>query len=177
MPRSRSVAADDACSISRRWRIAPGLADMLVALEARARDIFSAEGLRWPGVWIISGFRSATLQARVNPSAPRSLHTLCPAMAVDLRVGDLPASTTREFWPFLGTLWKAMGGRWFGDRDPAELNHFEAPPLEVRLAREGVLPVPPARAFSRPTAGRILTRTAEQIPPRTIVPRRPLAFA
>jgi len=109
---------------------------MLVRLEARAAAIFSAEGLRWPGIFIISGHRSAAKQAFVNPSVPSSLHTRCPSLAVDLRVGDTPASTTAtEVWGFLGTLWKALGGRWGGDFRPRpDFNHFEkltvrAPPL------------------------------------------------
>jgi len=122
-----SRVGSDACRLSRRWRISPRLADMLVALEARAAQVFSSQGLRWPGVWIISGHRSPRLQASVNPDAPDSLHVRCPAMAADLRVGNLAASTTPDFWPFLGTIWKAMGGRWGGDFKPKpDVNHFEA---------------------------------------------------
>jgi len=99
---------------------------MLVALEAQATSIFSAEGIRWPGIFIISGFRSAEKQAGVNPFAPRSGHTYCPAVAADLRVGNLPASTTPiEFWRFLGSLWKAQGGRWGGDFTEPDVNHFD----------------------------------------------------
>jgi len=135
---SSKVRDDNACSLSRRWVLDPGLADMLIRLEARATEIFSAEGLRWPGVFVISGHRSPTLQAVVNPSVPGSLHTRCPSMAVDLRVGDAPASTTAtEVWVFLGTLWKALGGRWGGDFRPRpDYNHFEA--LTVRAP-----PLPP----------------------------------
>jgi len=130
------IANDDACGLSRRWVLDPGLADMLVRLDGRARAIFSAEGLRWPGIFIISGHRTSARQARVNPTVPRSLHTQCPSLAADLRVGDAPASTTAtEVWAFLGTLWKALGGRWGGDfRPEPDFNHFEAltvtaPPL------------------------------------------------
>jgi len=35
----------------------------------------------------------------------------------------MPASTTPDFWRFLGTLWKTLGGRWGGDFD--DPNHFE----------------------------------------------------
>ena len=129
---------DDACSLSRRWVLDAGLADMLVLLEGRAAAIFSAEGLRWPGIFVISGHRSATRQAEVNPSLPGSLHRQCPSLAADLRVGDTPASTTAvEVWGFLGTLWKALGGRWGGDfRPKPDYNHFEA--LTVRAP-----PLPP----------------------------------
>jgi len=101
------------------------LARMVVALQARARDAFASQGIRFAGLWVISGFRSRTRQAAVNPLAPDSRHTMCPAMAVDLRVGNLPASTTPiEVWSILGNLWKQLGGRWGGQfGDP---NHFEA---------------------------------------------------
>jgi len=116
----------DSCSISRRWKIHPDLARMLIALQDMASDVFSSQGLRFPGLWIISGFRSPALQAQINPAAPDSLHTRCPSMAVDLRVGNLPASTTPEFWPVLGTLWRSLGGRWGGDFRPnPDVNHFE----------------------------------------------------
>ena len=99
---------------------------MLVTLEAEASQIFSSQGFRWPGLWIISGFRSRRLQSRINPSAEKSRHSFCPSLAADLRVGDLPASTTpTEFWAFLGTLWKAMGGRWGGDFRTPDVNHFD----------------------------------------------------
>ena len=99
---------------------------MLVALETRATQIFSAEGVRWPGIFIISGYRSPNLQAQVNPAASRSRHMFCPSLAADLRVGNLPASTTpTEFWAFLGTIWKTMGGRWGGDFRTPDVNHFD----------------------------------------------------
>ena len=101
---------------------------MLVALENRATEILSAEGFRGPDLYIISGYRSARLQSRVNPLAPRSRHTFCPSMAADLRVADLPASTTPfEFWAFLGQIWKAMGGRWGGHFSTPDPNHFDIP--------------------------------------------------
>ncbi len=123
---SERVAIGDDCGLSRRWRLEPTLAAMLGRLEARAQDAFSAEGLRWPGIFVISGYRSPQRQAQVNPDAPNSLHVRCPALAVDLRVGDLPASSTPlELWSFLGQLWKALGGRWGGDFTPRDPNHFD----------------------------------------------------
>jgi len=71
-------------------------------------------------------------------------------MAADLRVGDTPASTTpTEVWAFLGTLWKALGGRWGGDfRPEPDYNHFEA--LTVRAP-----PLPPLGAIApAPTRSR-----------------------
>ena len=92
-------------------------------MEDRAERLFASEGLRWPGLWIISGFRTPSLQLELNPSVPNSFHTTCPSLAVDLRVADLPASTTPEFWNFLGPIWKSLGGTWGGDfNDP---NHFD----------------------------------------------------
>lgn len=99
---------------------------MVVDLDAWAERQFAAEGLRWGGLWIISGYRSPQSQAELNPLAPDSLHTTCPAMAVDLRVAGSPASTTPfEFWAWLGTKWKMMGGRWGGDFSRRDPNHFD----------------------------------------------------
>jgi len=99
---------------------------MLFALDARAREIFSSQGLRWPGLYIISGYRSPDLQSRINPSAPNSRHTSCPSLAVDVRVGDVPASLTDPtIWHFLGTEWKKLGGRWGGSFRIEDLNHFD----------------------------------------------------
>lgn len=131
MPRSSPVA-DDSCSLSRQWVLDPTLADMLVRLDAWATRSFSAEGLRWPGLFVISGFRSALLQAETNPLAPASLHTRCPSLAVDLRVGDLPASlTTVETWAFLASHWFSLGGRWGGRFTPPDNNHFDLPSLSI----------------------------------------------
>lgn len=133
---SERLSTTDSCSLSRRWSIAPALADMLLSLEARAQEIFSAQGIRWPGLFIISGYRSARLQAELNPAAPLSLHRFCPSLAVNLRVADISASLTPTFWPFLGTIWKAMGGRWGGDfRPEPDVNHFELPAVTVAAVR------------------------------------------
>jgi len=108
-----------------------GLAQMLVALERIARQQFTAAGFRWPGLWIISGYRSAAHQARVNPAVPNSLHVRCPSLAADLRVGQVIGMGTPEIWRSLGNVWRAMGGRWGGDfKDsqglPApDVNHFD----------------------------------------------------
>ena len=147
----------DACGLSRQWRISFALAGMLVALDTRAAQIFSAQGLRWPGLWIISGYRSPTLQAQVNPRQPASRHRECPALAADLRVGDFPASTTPEYWRLLGTLWKAQGGRWGGDFPTPDLNHFE------------VLTVSGGFVASAPAFSRLLTKGGEL----TVTPTAP----
>jgi len=106
----------DPCGLSRRWSIEPDLAFMLDALEERAQATFSAEGVRWPSLFVISGYRPPAVQAFLNPSAPRSLHTRCPALAADLRLGDTAATLTPiEVWAAYGTWWKLLGGIWGGD--------------------------------------------------------------
>jgi len=120
------------CSLSRRWVLAPQVAGMVVALDEWAANQFAAQGLRWPGLFVISGFRSRILQAEVNPLAEASLHTRCPSLAVDLRVGDIPASlTTVETWAFLGFRWQTMGGRWGGRFTPPDNNHFDVQALSL----------------------------------------------
>ncbi len=119
---------DDPCELARRWLLDATLAEMLVRLDRMARERFAATGIGWPGLWIISGFRSKEDQARLNPSAPQSLHTRCPSLAVDLRLGSsfegrLPGDDS--IWQILGGMWQFMGGRWGGSfRDP-DLNHFD----------------------------------------------------
>jgi len=131
---SHSVG-NDPCSIQRRWRVADIIARTVVAVEAQAIQIFSAEGIRWPGLWILSGYRSERRQIEVNPNNPNSLHSVCPSLAVDLRVGDLPASITPyEQWAFVGTLWMSHGGRWGGHFPTPDLNHFDFP-LELAAGR------------------------------------------
>jgi hypothetical protein len=118
-----AVSSYDVCGLQRRWSIAPIVAQALLAMEEVARRDFAAQGLPWPGLYVISGYRSREHQAQVNPAVLSSFHTTCPALAVDLRVGDLPASTTAEFWPYLGQIWKSLGGTWGGTFD--DPNHFD----------------------------------------------------
>jgi len=122
----------DNCGIQRRWLLDPTLADNLVRLDQWAAREFSAQGLRWPGLFIQSGFRSKIFQAEVNPLNPNSLHTRCPSLAADLRVGDVPASsTTVEIWAFLASHWGTFGGRWGGRFTPPDYNHFDLPALDI----------------------------------------------
>ena len=107
---------DSSDGISGRWLLAPGLVCMLLALDQRADAIFSAKELCWPGLYIISGYRPPSLQGRLNPAVKASLHSRRPALAADLRIGDVPATLTPiEFWGWLGGIWKTLGGRWGGD--------------------------------------------------------------
>lgn len=129
---SSKRVGDDPCELARRWILEPALASLLVRLDELATAQFATEGIRWPGLWIISGYRSPLSQARINPSAPRSLHTRCPSLAADLRVGDQPASiTTQEIWAFLGSRWEQLGGRWGGRFSPPDMNHFDLATLSL----------------------------------------------
>ena len=134
--RSERVDEGDADGLVRRWGLDPRTASALVALEQEARCALAPCGLRWPGLWIISGWRSSPVEAelgRDSPTARRSLHMATrdgqPAsLAVDLRVGGLPASTTPiEIWTWLGSIWHrvAPGGRWGGEFSAPDVNHFD----------------------------------------------------
>lgn len=115
---------------------------MVVSLDEWAEDQFAAVRLRWPSLYVISGHRDTAEQAAVNPSAPNSLHTRCPSLAVDLRVGDIRASITPEAqWAWLGARWQLMGGRWGGRFRSPDLNHFD---LGVQLPPPA-LPLPAPR--------------------------------
>ena len=110
-----SPVGDDACSLARRWFLDPHLAEMLVSLEAWGHSQFAGSWFHWPGIKVISGYRSNIRQAQVNPDAPRSLHTRCPALAVDLQLGGIPLISNNALWELVGGRWKIMGGRWGGD--------------------------------------------------------------
>jgi len=120
MSRSERIEGD-VCGLSRRWLIDPTLARDLIALE----ELAARSMPDWPGLRIISGHRTKTQQQDASPTQPASLHRCCPALAGDLRVGDVPASLTPfGVWSFLGGLWKQLGGSWGGDFPTADLNHF-----------------------------------------------------
>lgn len=124
--RSERVSRD--CGgLVRRWAISPRLADMLLDLDAWADKELSPGGIRWPGLWIISGYRVDAVEgAFTGETATASLHRACPALAADLRVGNQPASLTPvEVWSALGAAWERLGGRWGGRFDPPDWNHFD----------------------------------------------------
>ena len=117
---------NDWCGLADRWRLDPQLAFDLVSLDQWATQELAAQGIRWPGLFVISGHRSPALQLIVNPAAPRSLHTVCPSLAADLRVANQPASLTEiQTWFWLGQRWEFMGHRWGGRFKPPDLNHFD----------------------------------------------------
>jgi len=122
---SERVSGADACGLARRWLLDPDLAARLVELEDLAARVYATERFRWPGLYIISGYRTRFEQARVNTFQEVSHHRCCPALAVDLRVGDFPASSTPvSIWEELGSFWQALGGKWGGDFEIPDLNHF-----------------------------------------------------
>jgi hypothetical protein len=99
---------------------------MLQKLDGWANEEFAGKGIRWPGLFIISGHRSREMQTFENPDAPNSLHLRCPSLAADLRVGGTPASLTADpIWNWLGTRWRLMGGRWGGQFTVRDENHFD----------------------------------------------------
>jgi uncharacterized protein YcbK (DUF882 family) len=116
---------NDDCGLARRWILNLGLASMLVRLNGMAEERFASTGIRWPGLSIISGYRSRADQARINPDAPDSLHTRCPSLAVDLRVGAVRGVEAPEVWQVLGSMWELLGGRWGGRFRDQDLNHFD----------------------------------------------------
>lgn len=101
-------------------------------MEAEAARAMESQGICWPGVWIISGYRTSPVEPAFNPGAPparKSCHLVRPALAVDLRVGNAPASTTDpSVWAFLGGIWERLGGRWGGRFNPPDWNHFDLGP-------------------------------------------------
>jgi len=128
MPRSERVGETDACSISRRWLLDPNLAAILLAMESEITRDFSTAGIPWGGLFIISAFRTASHQFEHNPLNPSSKHTRCPSMAVDLRVADLPATTTPDnVWRYIGHIAKSFGLQWGGDFQTPDNNHFQLP--------------------------------------------------
>lgn len=101
--------ADDRCGMARRWVLHPLLASALVDLERLAQKRFATSGIRWPGLWIISGNRTAEAQAVLNPDVSDSLHVRCPALAVDLRVGSIPEAGRDALLDFAGATWLDLG--------------------------------------------------------------------
>ncbi len=116
----------DACVLQRRWILDPHLVQMLQDLDRWADEQIARTGLRWPGLYIISGHRTLQSQADTNPDAPNSLHIRCPSLAADLRVGDVPASLVGDsVWDWLGARWMLVGGRWGGRFSVRDENHFD----------------------------------------------------
>lgn len=127
------VGTDD-CSLGTRWKLDSRLASMLVELEAWAQREFAIPPvIRWPGLYVISGFRTLEENRRTPGAAPDSRHIQCPSTAVDMRVGTVSGVESAEVWAILGGRWKEMGGRWGGNfqwsgsplPNPRESNHFD----------------------------------------------------
>ncbi len=140
MPLPQLLAGANACSLQRRWILAPALASGLVGLGAFVAEQLTPEGIRGPDLWIISGYRSELLQAQINPAVPVGCHTTCPSMAADLRLGSTTFGRDEApLWAILGGWWTThTGGRWggnfsfpggdFGDINLREMNHFDLGP-------------------------------------------------
>ncbi len=109
------------CDLANRWNLDPTLASMLVRLENTAAQEFSRF---WPGLYIISGYRSPSHNADVG-GVPGSFHTRCPSLAADLRIGNVAGVDTAEIWAILGGMWRLMGGKWGGTFTTPDLNHFD----------------------------------------------------
>jgi len=126
---------DDACGLARRWALDTSLARGLVALNRWQKERFAASGFRGPDLWIVSGYRTPERNSQLPGAAENSLHTSCPAMAVDLRLGQSDGRLTPlEVWAILGGRWRlTTGGRWGGNfSDPAK----GIPPMIGQNARE-----------------------------------------
>jgi len=125
----------DPCGMVGRWSLSPLLASMLLSLDQWACGVFSSKGLGWPGLRIISGYRTRAVVAAFNPTqaaAQKSRHRRIPSLAADLRVGDTPATATPiEVWTFLGLQWERQGGRWGGRFNPPDPNHFDIDPALI----------------------------------------------
>jgi len=116
-----SHVGNDPCTLEDRWTLDGTLAGMVVRLEEQASESF---GRYWPGLYVISGYRSPTHNADVG-GAPDSAHTACPSLAVDLRVGSVAGLDSNEIWAILGGMWRLMGGRWGGTFSTPDPNHFD----------------------------------------------------
>jgi len=94
-------------------------------MERYFKGQFAARGIRWPGVWITSGYRTQAHQAAINPDVPNSLHTRCPSLAVDLRVGSVAGIDSPELLAMLGGWWRLRGLRWGGMFEVPDPIHFD----------------------------------------------------
>ncbi len=114
-----------ACAISELFALSPRLAQMLEGLDRWAQQKFRVGTMNvWPGLYIISGQRSAATNEAVG-GAPNSRHLSCPSDAVDLRVGTVIGLESNEIWAILGGKWRLMGGRWGGEFSTPDPNHFD----------------------------------------------------
>lgn len=95
---------------------------MLLQMDDWASTEFSKAGLPYPGLIVISGFRTRTHNTAIG-GAPNSRHLTCPSRAVDLQFGSVPGVSAPTIWAWFGAKWRSLGGRWGGEfEDP---NHFD----------------------------------------------------
>jgi len=113
------------CGIQARWKLDPTLWQMLWSLEQSAHTDFDNAGpigIPYPGLFILSGFRTEEENDRVG-GAENSRHLICPSQAVDLRFGSVAGASAPAIWAYFGAKWKLLGGRWGGDF--GDENHFD----------------------------------------------------
>lgn len=97
-----------------------------LAPEIQPYAVHFVNALRNAGVpaTIISARRSAATNREVG-GADRSRHLY--GLAFDLQiVGYQRAEIPWWWWQVLGNYWEAMGGRWGGRFDRADVNHFDS---------------------------------------------------
>lgn len=124
----------DACALAQQWGLDQRLAENIVRLEAMAVQRFRVPGtaIQWPGLFVISGFRTEAENAVVGGSTG-SRHLRCPSLAIDLQMGSVEGVDSVEVWQILGGMWEFNGwGRWGGrfsappgSVNTREMNHFD----------------------------------------------------
>jgi len=110
------------CGIPSQWKLDPTLWRKLFSLDEWASTEFKKEEIPYPGLWIISGYRTAE-ENRLVGGAPDSRHMDCPSTAADLRFGSVAGVSARGIWMWFGARWKWLGGRWGGEF--GDDNHFD----------------------------------------------------
>ena len=110
-----------ACDLLENWRLDPVLARKVAAtlIDFRRETGRSIE--------VISGFRTdqeqRALSRRGRPAAPIHLsnHTICPARAVDIRIGGIPTTAVKETF---GRIAELNGLRWGGGSPKDPMNEI-----------------------------------------------------
>jgi len=111
VPERERLPADDECALAARWGVS---ADLVRRVNLAAFDYVAETA---GTVWIISGFRTAEEQWRLNrtgrPTAPDnvSTHRSCPATGMDVALGFAPTRVQKAIWGRIATM---AGLRWGG---------------------------------------------------------------
>jgi len=105
------VLEELACSLLETWKL-----DAVLARKVAATLMDFERETRLP-IQVISGFRTDREQLALGragrPAAPINLsnHTICPARAVDVRIGGIPTTTIKAIF---GRIASMNGLRWGG---------------------------------------------------------------